>query len=390
MEWGVKIERRTPVTEQIRELVRERIASGELQPGDRLPSFRELAQTLGVPAPTVNLALKPLVKQGVIERRHGHGTFVAERRKSKGLRRVALYYWSDIWGIREGQFLREVNRHVEDELRRRDISFRTWIDSRDAEIQNRGEPWKDLLAAAGRREFDALICPSVDATRWSWIGKLPVPVSCSSAGAMAPRVYFNLPRMADSALGDLRRQGCGSVGAILPFVRNTPPYPGQKRHTFTVLIDHFLSRAAELGMEARTEWVVTPPELHHLRGTTHMAYGREAFLRFWSMADRPEGLFVYPDTTVQGVIHGIVESRIDVPKDLRVVFHRNAGVELYCPFAASWVVSDEREVATALVELVERQAKGINPEPVRIDFRLESVLASKAGRETAASSGEGT
>ena len=63
---------------QIVRQVEERILKGELRPGDRLPSQRELARQLGVGQVAVKEALRALAAKGLITVRHGTGTFVSE------------------------------------------------------------------------------------------------------------------------------------------------------------------------------------------------------------------------------------------------------------------------------------------------------------------------
>lgn len=55
------------------------VESGELKPGDRLPGETELAEALPASLGTIQKALASLAEQGVLVRRHGRGTFVAER-----------------------------------------------------------------------------------------------------------------------------------------------------------------------------------------------------------------------------------------------------------------------------------------------------------------------
>ena len=54
-----------------------RIASGELQPGARLRSERDLAEHYGVSYGSVRSAMKVLRERGLITTIHGRGTFVS-------------------------------------------------------------------------------------------------------------------------------------------------------------------------------------------------------------------------------------------------------------------------------------------------------------------------
>ena len=54
------------------------IGDGKLKPGEALPSFRQLAEELLVSIITVKRAYEELEREGIIFRRQGLGTFVAE------------------------------------------------------------------------------------------------------------------------------------------------------------------------------------------------------------------------------------------------------------------------------------------------------------------------
>lgn len=68
----------TPPWQQLAEILRARITSGELAPGDRIPSVLSLAQEHDLAAGTVRKALKQLQDEGLVVSRVGWGTFVAE------------------------------------------------------------------------------------------------------------------------------------------------------------------------------------------------------------------------------------------------------------------------------------------------------------------------
>lgn len=69
--------RKTRVSKEIIDQVRDLISSGRLKPGDRLPSERELAQTFHVGRSTVREAIRSMESLGLIEVRAGEGTFLA-------------------------------------------------------------------------------------------------------------------------------------------------------------------------------------------------------------------------------------------------------------------------------------------------------------------------
>src|SRR6185369_17271629 len=62
--------------ERIRQTLADAIASGQYEPGQRLPSESELVKTFGASRPTVTRALRELQLSGIIERRAGSGSYV--------------------------------------------------------------------------------------------------------------------------------------------------------------------------------------------------------------------------------------------------------------------------------------------------------------------------
>lgn len=64
---------------RIVDAIERAIAAGELAPGARLPSIRELCAQYGVGATTVKTALGILEDRGRVVTRQGAGTYVAER-----------------------------------------------------------------------------------------------------------------------------------------------------------------------------------------------------------------------------------------------------------------------------------------------------------------------
>ena len=61
---------------QVMSQVKQAIASGELKPGDQLPTVRQLADELEVNFNTVARAYRLLDEEGIISTQHGRGTYI--------------------------------------------------------------------------------------------------------------------------------------------------------------------------------------------------------------------------------------------------------------------------------------------------------------------------
>ena len=68
-----------PIYEQIYTQIKNNIISGELSPGDALPSIRALAKDLRISVITTTRAYDELERDGFIDRVPGKGCFVAEK-----------------------------------------------------------------------------------------------------------------------------------------------------------------------------------------------------------------------------------------------------------------------------------------------------------------------
>lgn len=66
-----------PIFQQISDQVRRQIASGNLRPGDHLPTVRRLSAKLGVSPGTIVKAYLQLEQEGIVTARRGGGTIVA-------------------------------------------------------------------------------------------------------------------------------------------------------------------------------------------------------------------------------------------------------------------------------------------------------------------------
>jgi len=84
------IYRNSPVPRyhQLKEILRGRVRAGEWQPGDLIPSERELSETYHISRMTTRQALTDLVNEGVFYREQGRGTFVSRHKITQQLMRL--------------------------------------------------------------------------------------------------------------------------------------------------------------------------------------------------------------------------------------------------------------------------------------------------------------
>ncbi|WP_405820091.1 winged helix-turn-helix domain-containing protein [Streptomyces sp. NBC_01390] len=76
-----ELDRTRPVWRQVATTIAARIADGDYQVGDRVPSVVELSAEFGIASSTAQKALAHLKAEGLIRAEVGLGSFVAERPK---------------------------------------------------------------------------------------------------------------------------------------------------------------------------------------------------------------------------------------------------------------------------------------------------------------------
>ena len=104
-----------PLYQQIVDGVGRAVSEGKLEPGSALPSFRALASELLVSLITVKRAYEELERDGIIFRRQGLGTFVADRgdsasRAAKSKAAIQHFETEAREAAEAGLSLREIHR----------------------------------------------------------------------------------------------------------------------------------------------------------------------------------------------------------------------------------------------------------------------------------------
>lgn len=82
MEWN--FQNNLPIYSQLVTQIRRAIASGQLEPGEKLPSVRELAVEAGVNPNTVQRAFQELERTGLIVTQRNSGRYVTDETEGIG------------------------------------------------------------------------------------------------------------------------------------------------------------------------------------------------------------------------------------------------------------------------------------------------------------------
>lgn len=341
-----------PMTDQVTDHLRRLIQTRRFAPGDKLPSIRVFARHWRTHVATVHAAIDRLVEEGLLVSEPRKGVFV--RRRAERLTTLGIYVPGEVWHRPEQMFVRAVVAQLDALLNKTQIAHEIWVDPRPE--TDHTATWTALSQAAQAGAFQGLISTAADLGRLPWLQRLPVPVAYLGSD-LPTSVGFQFEQFWELALGQLRAQGCRTVGYISPH-----------RPLQTNLHDQFLALCQRHGFPVRNEWIITPKNT--TESFVHERFGYERFHEFWRLPNRPEGLIVYPDSIARGVITAALELRVRLPHDLRLVIHRNAEVELVCPLPATFIESRCREVAAALIAQVEKQFRNEPCAPIQLPFHL--------------------
>lgn len=107
---GIAPIRREPLATEIARRLVEYLLSGQVGPGGRMPSERQLAQAFGVGRSAMREAIKSLSLIGLVEVRHGDGTYL---RKTEGSLLPQVIEWGLLLGEPRTRDLVEARQKIE-------------------------------------------------------------------------------------------------------------------------------------------------------------------------------------------------------------------------------------------------------------------------------------
>jgi len=351
--------RAKPICRQVENHLRERILNRSLPAGHKLPTNQDLARQIGTSVFTIQTALGRLCREGLLVRKTGVGTFVAGDASRLACLGIYLNHPID---IPEMGFCQALCRRIKETLSPRGVQVRYWSDERDTE--QRTSPPPSLRDAVERREIQGLIVPASSHLDLQWLEELKVPIAyCTSNTEIPRRVISHTNQLLQLSLETLREQGCRTVGLISSCASKRVDFYGA-----------FLDLIGQCGLRTSNSWIaaVESDEVPSSRRD----FGYHSTHRILKAKTRPDGLIVWPDEVAMGVVTALLESRIDIPRELNVILHVNDILAYPCPFPATLMVTQVGVWADKLIEMIDDQLRGTEVSPVFLPSLLRKAPLS--------------
>jgi DNA-binding LacI/PurR family transcriptional regulator/DNA-binding transcriptional regulator YhcF (GntR family) len=345
-------EQPTEVVRQAAEFVRGLIASRRLPEGKKLPTTSALAAGWGIPVASVHAALAQLVRDGLLVRQPGKGTYVLLNKVPA--KDIAIYELADQLSNPESSIHRVLLGELQRQLVEARIAVHLVVDPRRG--KDLAEPGKPLVRLEHEKRVGAIIAASTTPSMLPWLRKLSPVAAFGEPKPKAGGVGIDFRQMIDLCLGALSGQGCRSVGLMCGNLDRQSDFYA-----------HFESTAKRLGLRVEERWMMPRAKRTIVPGKFH-TYGYESFRAFWRQEDRPDGLMIYPDSFVPGVLLALTELGLRPPGDLQLAYHRNEGTPILNPFPATEAILREQEIAAALIAQARRLLSGEPAPPILVGF----------------------
>jgi len=348
------------------------IRTGELAPGQALPTEPKLARKLGVTRTTLRRAFAILVRKGLILKKPGQGTFVAsaeelEKRSSGSIAVLAqgsvlskLNEPGDVptgvMGAAGGEHY-QILEGVTTTLASYGRMTRTYYLHGDSEEHSRA-------SHAIKRNGDAgIIALSFEAEDVDYVMSLGLPtvfVDSASAGCGADAVHAtNREGMAEAT-----RYILSTTHGPVAFVGSQGSQKHQPANPHTERLEGFMDACSEMNRSV--------PPSHYFFAEVHVNGGRQIARDILCLWPRPAGIVCSDDRVAMGIIDVFRNEGISVPSDLSVVAFGGTLISLMVIPTISTVAPDRLRMGEEAVHLLEKRLRtpGRRPRTVRVPTKL--------------------
>jgi len=346
----------------VTEYYRNAILTEKLKPGDVLPSSRELANSLNTSYPNIHYALTPLVKEGLITRDRKAGTIVLARERK--IKCIVIYVCITTLDD-AGPFQHTLTDIISDKLKKMNIESRLIVDSTSHYGLMQIKKW------AEQGEIQGVIIPRSyhEKAITAVLKSLPVPVTFPGD---ANSVFIDWSNLNELAIKGLKRQGCKNVGII-----SSIEHYNDTKEEDPFYID-FKKKVSEFDLNTKLEWIEATVSKENYLRTSEMAisFAFEACDRILNLPERPDGLFIFSDNLIAGVMMAIMKNNMNTPNDIKLVLHRNWEIKIPLFRPCVVVGLSITDIANALIDNIFTRSKGIKTKKVKVKYEIRDFNIS--------------
>lgn len=357
----LKIEKRMTIRSQISNYLREAIMCGKLSNGSKLLPIRKLASQWGTQPANIHAALSPLVKEGLLIRKHGVATIVNVPESE--LQTIAIYESHNSMKPMK-QFTQLLLANIQMELTERNIDARIIIETPD----NNG--FSILQELAESRRIQGVIIVNFDRLLMPKLQKLPVPFSCITSRRIKNRVQTNDKDFIDKIIEAVLSNKGKRLGIISVLTQTEKPVNSGEKDNNNFYKNLF-SALDNAGIETRPEWnAIAGRNNPLLLNFEYDKFAFESFKQVWGADGKPDCIFVYTDKLITGTLLSVISNNIKIPEELKLIFHNHFENKIFCPLPCCYIEDNIRDMAKGLIDLIDNQFHGKEISQIEVKYEL--------------------
>ena len=310
--------------QRVENRIRRAILRGDYAVGSQLPAEYTFTERYHVSQRTVREALIRLQNDGLVERRHGSGTYICDIKKVTNIAIVAnIDTLSSSTGFFYRQLVDEARKNIETEYQ-----SALWV-GHGNDLPEFIQSIRLMDRSILKETIGILSTGGIDELEREFAKK---DISFVSIHLVVPRAnysvvldYDELSKLGKNLLQEKGYDDFVLVHEQLPDTFGPPILRSKLEQMWLDIVD---------GDTDRT--IVVPRE-----NNFQQAYN--SFMRLWESPQRPRAIFFHDDVICDVALRAILELGIRVPEELMIVTHANAGRTFYFPMPLVRIEFDPKE-----------------------------------------------
>ncbi len=342
------IQTAAPLHLQIAAHIEQRITSGELRDGEKLPTTAELAAEYGVTLVTAQKSLQQLVNLDLVERTPRRGTFVKPHQTANT---IGLIFGYSPFRVQNVLYLRMLELFRMAAMQEK-INLKIYFDTQECEPSR---AFYELRRDVASKKLKALIAVDRSKELSEWL-----KTQQEIFWVEPPNIdFFNSVNTGTKYLLGKGYRRITVVSMYPPEI----PYPDWNEN-FQLEKAGFEAATAGLDVEARlVRW-----------GQTEIDGYNEGKKVFGNPAQRPDAIFVHHDVVCRGLLLALMELGLKIPQDVALLTHSNMGCEFASPVPLTKVEFDPMEMVKNTISILKKMhfqlPPGGNAAPVKVKSKL--------------------